>query len=150
MLDSLKPQRGSKGRKKRVGRGPGSGIGRYSGRGIKGQGHRSAGREVPARFEGGQMPLARRLPKRGFRSRNRKRAEIVNLGDLAVFGESATVDVTLLKERGLIRGSGAPVKLLGEGEAPNKLQVKVGRVSASARKKIEAAGGTVELSGSRG
>ncbi len=150
MLDELKPHKGSSLRKKRVGRGPGSGVGRYCGRGIKGQGKRSPGREVPARFEGGQMPLARRLPKRGFASRRRNRMEIVNLKDLAVFGDGANVDPKVLRERGLIRRSGAPIKILGEGDPPKNLKVQVARVSAAARSKIEAAGGEVELSGSSG
>ncbi len=150
MLDELKPHRGSNLRKKRVGRGPGSGVGRYCGRGIKGQGKRSAGREVPAHFEGGQMPLARRLPKRGFTSRRRSRMEVVNLKDLVVFGDGANVDPTLLRERGLIRRGGAPIKILGEGDPPKNLKVQVARVSAAARSKIEAAGGEVELSGSSG
>ena len=147
MLDELKPRPGATQPKKRVGRGPGSGVGRYCGRGIKGQGKRSPGREVPHHFEGGQMPLARRLPKRGFHNLFRKNVEIVNLAALAVLGDGATVDVESLKSRGLIRGSGAPVKLLGEGDAPRNLTVKLARVSASARQKVEAAGGSVELVG---
>jgi len=91
------------------------------------------------------MPLTRRVPKRGFTNIFRKEVEIVNVGALAAFGEGATVDAEALKGLGLIRGSGAIVKLLGEGEAPKNLTVKLGRVSASARTKIESAGGTVEL-----
>jgi len=91
------------------------------------------------------MPLARRLPKRGFTNIHRTRVEIVNVGDLAVFEKGATVDVQALRDRGLIRGSGAPVKLLGEGDAPPGLQLKVQRVSAAAKAKIEAAGGSVEI-----
>ena len=145
MLDDLRPSPGATRRPKRVGRGPGSGIGRYCGRGIKGQGKRSAGREVPFHFEGGQMPLARRLPKRGFTNLFRKAVEIVNLADLARLGDGATVDAKTLAERGLIRGSGALVKVLGDGDAPKNLTVHVHRVSAAARQKIEAAGGSVEL-----
>ena len=145
MLDRLKPQAGSARPKKRVGRGNGSGHGRYCGRGVKGQGTRSAGYAVPIAFEGGQMPMARRLPKRGFHNRFRVECEIVNLSDLARLGVGAQVDPQVLKERGLIRGNGAPVKILGAGDAPQKLNVRVDRISAGAREKIEAAGGHVEL-----
>jgi large subunit ribosomal protein L15 len=145
MLDELKPNPGSKHRRKRVGRGPGSGIGRYCGRGVKGQGTRSAGRPTHLRFEGGQMPLTMRLPKRGFTSRNRVGVEIVNLADLGKLGDGATVDATSLEASGLIRGSGAPIKVLGDGDAPKNLTIKVNRISASAQSKIEAAGGSVEL-----
>jgi large subunit ribosomal protein L15 len=144
MLDQLKPSPGSRHRRKRLGRGPGSGIGRYCGSGIKGQGTRSGG-AVRLRFEGGQMPITMRLPKRGFTSRNRVGVEIVNLADLAKLGDGATVDAATLSANGLIRGSGAPIKLLGEGEALAKLTIKVNRISASARSKVEAAGGSVEL-----
>ena len=144
MLDQLKPYEGSKHRRKRVGRGPGSGKGRSCGSGVKGQGTRSGG-NVGIRFEGGQMPIAMRLPKRGFTSRNRVGVEIVNLGDLARLGEGATVDATTLAASRLIRGSGAPIKLLAGGEALKNLTIKVDRISAAARSKVEAAGGTVEL-----
>jgi len=142
MLDQLKPHSGSKHRRKRVGRGPGSGIGRFCGRGVKGQGTRS---KVRLNFEGGQMPLTMRLPKRGFTSRNRVGVEIVNLADLVRLGDGATVDAASLADCGLIRGSGAPVKVLGDGEAPKNLTIKVNRISAGARSKIEASGGSVEL-----
>ena len=91
------------------------------------------------------MPLVRRLPKRGFTNLHRKRVEIVNLRDLAKFGDGATIDVASLAERGLVRGCSAEIKLLGEGDAPRNLTVKVHRASASARRKIEEAGGTVEI-----
>jgi large subunit ribosomal protein L15 len=100
---------------------------------------------VKAWFEGGQMPLTQRVPKRGFTNRFRKAVEVVNVGDLARLGEGATVDAETLTRAGLIRGSGAQVKLLGDGEAPKSATVKLHRVSASAKAKIEAAGGTVEL-----
>jgi large subunit ribosomal protein L15 len=145
MLDRLEPRPGAREKRKRVGRGPGSGVGKTAGRGVKGQGKRSAGREISTWFEGGQMPLARRLPKRGFHNRNRTECEIVNVGALGVFGEGARIDPEGLAQRGLIAGSGAPVKLLGEGEAPARLQVVVHRASAGARQKIEAAGGSVEI-----
>jgi len=131
----------------RVGRGPGSGKGRYCGRGVKGQGTRSAGRPKGPGFEGGQMPLARRVPKRGFHNLFRRRVEVVNLSDLARFGEGAIVDVEALVARGLVRKRHDAVKVLAEGEAPKGLTVRVHRISAGARTKIEAAGGTVELLG---
>ena len=146
MLDRLEPKHGARHRRKRVGRGPGSGIGKTAGRGDKGQGHRSAGRETPLWFEGGQMPLVRRIPKRGFTNIHRKPVEIVNLRDLADLGDGVTVDVELLVRKGLASGK-APVKLLGEGDAPSKITIKVQRASASAREKVEAAGGSVEIVG---
>ena len=112
MLDRLQPRPGARSKPKRVGRGPGSGWNKSAGRGVKGQGHRSPGREVPFHFEGGQMPIARRLPKRGFHSRNRKEYQIVNLEALAAFGDGATVDAAALALRGLIRAKGGDVKLL--------------------------------------
>ncbi len=147
MLDRLQPRPGARRPPKRVGRGPGSCLGKTAGRGEKGQGHRSAGHARPGRFEGGQMPLVRRLPKRGFRRPAKQVAEVVNTRSLVIFGDGAQVDVEALASRGLIRGSGAPVKLLGDGEVPGKLSVRVHRVSAAARKKVEEAGGTVELIG---
>jgi len=143
MLDHLSPRPGAKHRRKRVGRGPGSGKGKTCGSGVKGQGTRS-GKKIKPWFEGGQMPLYQRVPKRGFHNRFRVVNEIVNLGDLAVFGENASVDVKGLVERGLIRGAGAPVKVLGEGEAPKGIRLAVHKVSAAAKAKIEAAGGSVE------
>ena len=144
MLDRLKPKVGARKKPLRVGRGPGSGRHKTSGRGVKGQGKRSAGRETPFWFEGGQMPLTRRVPKRGFTNIHRKKVEVVNLRDLARLGDGATVDPRTLAEKGLIRGKGALVKLLGEGDAPKNLTVKLHRVSASARAKVEGAGGNVE------
>jgi large subunit ribosomal protein L15 len=143
MLDRLSPRPGARHTPKRVGRGPGSGIGKTSGRGVKGQGKRSSGAPTKLRFEGGQMPMVRRLPKRGFR-RDKDVAEVVTVADLAGFAEGATVDAAALRARGLIRGRGAPVKLLAGGDAPRQLVVRVDRASAAARAKIEAAGGRVE------
>jgi large subunit ribosomal protein L15 len=144
MLDRLSPRPGARHRRKVVGRGPGSGHGKTSTRGVKGQGKRSAGAAAARATEGGQMPLVRRLPKRGFRSRSHVQFLVVNLGDLAAFGEGATVDAAALRARGLIRGRGGPVKLLADGEPPKRLTVKVDRISAAARAKLEAAGGSVE------
>lgn len=145
MLDELKKKAGSTHRRKRVGRGPGSGSGKTCGTGVKGQGTRS-GMKIKPWFEGGQMPLQIRLPKRGFHNRFRTDVEIVNLSDLARLGDGATVDALALFNAGLIRGTaGALVKVLGNGDAPNKLTLKVNRISSSAKAKIEAAGGSVEL-----
>ncbi len=147
MLDRLQPHPGSRRAPKRVGRGPGSGLNKTSGRGEKGQGKRSPGREVPYGFEGGQMPLARRLPKRGFHNRSRKIFQVVNVGSLAGFGEGATVDLEALASKGLIHRRGGSVKILGEGEAPKNLTVRVHAASATARKKIEDNGGKLEQPG---
>jgi large subunit ribosomal protein L15 len=145
MLDRLAPPAGARSPAKRVGRGPGSGTGKTSGRGMKGQGKRSAGRATPFWFEGGQMPLVRRLPKRGFFNRDRVEFQIVNVGALSVFEAGSTVDAEALRARGLIRRNGGGVKILAQGDAPKKLLLRVQRVSGSARKKIEEAGGSVEL-----
>jgi large subunit ribosomal protein L15 len=145
MLDRLEPRPGARHRTKRVGRGPGSGHRKTSGRGIKGQGKRSAGRETPRQFEGGQMPLVRRLPKRGFRSRRADDVQIVNLGQLAAFGEGACVDAAALAARGLIRARAGGVKVLAEGAPPQGLVLRVSAVSAAAREKVEGAGGRVEI-----
>ncbi len=145
MLDRLAPPKGATSSAKRVGRGPGSGTGKTAGRGVKGQGKRSPGRETPFWFEGGQMPLVRRLPKRGFFNRDRVEFQIVNVGALSVFKAGSTVDTEALLAHGLIRRKGGGVKILAQGDAPKKLVLKVQRVSGSARKKIEEAGGSVEL-----
>ncbi len=145
MLDQLTKRPGSTQSRKRVGRGPGSGKGKTSGTGFKGQGTRS-GKKIKAWFEGGQMPLQQRVPKRGFHNKFRTAVEIVNVSDLAKLGDGATVDAESLTNAGLIRGTrGALIKVLGDGDAPANLTVKVDRVSGSAKQKIEAAGGTVEL-----
>jgi len=146
MLNELSPRPGARHRRKRVGRGPGSGKGKTCGTGVKGQGTRS-GKKIKPWFEGGQMPLYQRVPKKGFQNRFRTVNEIVNVGDLSVFAKGATVDARALAERGLIRGTGAPVKMLGEGEAPKGLKLSVSKISSAAREKIEAAGGSVELVG---
>ncbi len=144
MLDALSPRSGARHRTKRVGRGPGSGHRKTSGRGIKGQGKRSPGRETSFKFEGGQMPLVRRLPKRGFRSRDHTEHQVINLAALAAFGDGASVDVESLVLRGLVRPRGGPVKLLGEGASPRNLTVRVHAASEGARRKVETAGGRVE------
>ena len=144
MLDRLQPRPGARKKPIRVGRGHASGKGKTCGRGVKGQGHRSPGREVKIFFEGGQMPMTRRLPKRGF-WHEKKPVEVVNLAALAALGDGATVDRATLAAKGLIRGAAPTVKLLGEGEAPKNLTVKLQAVSAGAKEKVEAAGGSVEI-----
>ncbi len=141
-LHNLKRPDGSRRGRKRVGRGPGSGKGKTAGRGHKGQNARSGG-GVPAWFEGGQMPLQRRIPKRGFKNRNRVEYQVVKVGDLAAL--EGDVTPRTLKAAGLIRSSRRPVKLLGGGEASRAAKCSVHGASASARRKIEAAGGEVTL-----
>jgi large subunit ribosomal protein L15 len=143
MLERLSPRPGARHRTKRIGRGPGSGHGKTSTRGVKGQGKRT--RTAARHSEGGQNPLVRRIPKHGFRPRGHVVAEVVNVGQLKSFAEGARVDAAALRAAGLIRGRGAPVKLLADGDAPRGLVVSVDRASAAARAKIEAAGGKVEI-----
>lgn len=142
-LHNLRPPAGSKPGRKRVGRGPGSGRGKTSGRGHKGQKARS-GEKIPAWFEGGQMPLHRRVPKRGFSSRNRTEYRIVNLRDLAAV-EEVEITPELLRSRGLIASGTRPVKVLGDGEIERAVTVRAHAFSASARRKIEEAGGSAEV-----
>lgn len=142
-LHELKPAPGSRRKEKRVGRGVASGWGKTAGRGNKGHKARSGGQTHPG-FEGGQMPLQRRLPKRGFTNLFRKQWAVVNLRDLAGFEPGSTVDEPALLRAGLLRGAWDGVKLLGKGEAPPALTVRLDKVSRGARAKIEAAGGRVE------
>jgi large subunit ribosomal protein L15 len=142
-LRSLKPAKGAVRDKKRVGRGVGSGLGKTSGRGQKGAGSRSGANVTPG-FEGGQMPLARRLPKRGFHNPSRKHFEIVSLERLEKFPAGATVDSAALRESRIVKGRG-PIKILSDGEIARPLTVRVQAISAKAREKILAAGGTVEV-----
>ena len=139
-LHDLSPAKGSRRSPKRVGRGPGSGQGKTAGKGHKGQKSRS-GYSRRLGFEGGQMPLIRRVPKRGFTNIFRKEVAAVNLRDLAGFEGEVTPE--LLEERGLVR-RGLAVKILGDGEVSSPLTVKAHRFSRSAREKIEAAGGSCE------
>jgi large subunit ribosomal protein L15 len=143
-IHDLSPLEGSKKNRKRVGRGVGSGHGRTSCRGHKGQKARSGGTIVPG-FEGGQMPLQRRLPKRGFINIFRKEIAVVNLKDLDRFEASAVVDLEALKSAGLVREAEGGVKVLGKGDLAHPLTLKVDKVSRTAKEKIEAAGGKVEL-----
>ncbi|NIR42481.1 MAG: 50S ribosomal protein L15 [Gemmatimonadetes bacterium] len=138
-LESLKRPKGSKKSAKRVGRGPGSGVGKTAGRGHKGQKARAGGSLKPW-FEGGQMPLQRRLPKRGFRPYKRTEYQVVNVRDLGrVEGDEVTPEA--LKQAGLIGSLRRPVKILGEGELDRALQVTAHAFSRTAREKIEGAGG---------
>ena len=143
-LHELKPAAGSKKAPKRVGRGTGSGLGRNAGKGEKGQNARSGGGVRPG-FEGGQMPLYRRLPKRGFKCRNSKDIVAINVSELNRFEDGAEVTPAALLASGAISRLGDGVKLLGNGEVTKKVNVKVNAVSESAKTKIEAAGGTVEV-----
>ncbi len=143
-IHDLKPQQGSRKNRKRVGRGPGSGHGKTSCRGQKGQKSRSGG-SVPPGFEGGQMPLQRRLPKRGFKNTAKKRYVAVNLKDLGPFDSSTEIDPAALKKAGVVRHTRDGIALLGVGDVSRPLTVKVHRASRTAREKIEAAGGKVEI-----
>ena len=143
-LSNLRPAEGSKHSDNfRRGRGHGSGNGKTAGKGHKGQKARS-GAPRPG-FEGGQMPLYRRIPKRGFTNRNRKEFVAINVSALECFDNGATVDVNALVEAGIIKNPRDGVKILGNGELTKKLDVKVDAFSASAKEKIEALGGTAEV-----
>ncbi len=143
-LHELSPTQGSRRDRKRVGRGPGSGTGKTAGRGQKGQKSRSGGNVHPRR-EGGQMPLIRRIPKRGFTNPNRVSYQAVNVRDLARF--DSEVGPEALSSAGLVGSARRPVKVLGTGEIDKALTVTAHAFSASARQKIEAAGGTVSVIG---
>ena len=139
-MQSLNPRTS----RKRVGRGPGSGLGKTSGRGQKGQNARSGG-GVRLGFEGGQTPIARRLPKRGFTNFNRKEYAIVNVKDLNRFDDGTNVTPALLIESGLVKKELNVVKILGEGEWTKKLTVSAAKFTKSAQEAIENAGGKVEV-----
>lgn len=144
-LHDLKPQPGAKHRRKRLGRGEGSGLGKTSGRGHKGQRARSGG-TVREGFAGGQMPIYRQLPKRGFNNADHTIYYIpVNVSDLERFDADSVIDVEALQKAGLASGKGQGIKILGQGELSKKLTVKVQAFSASAKQKIEAAGGACEV-----
>lgn len=143
-LHELKPSEGSRKTRNRVGRGIGSGNGKTAGKGHKGQNARSGGGVRPG-FEGGQMPLFQRLPKRGFTNINRKEYAVVNLDKLNGFAEGTEVTPELLLETGVISKLNAGVKILGNGKLEKKLTVKANKFSASAKEAVEAAGGTAEV-----
>ena len=142
-LNSLRPALGATRDRKRIGRGPGSGHGKTATKGHKGQKARSGG-SIKAGFEGGQMPLQRRLPKRGFTPLSRTEYAIVNLKQLNVFDEGSVVDLQSLLERGIIKKGLDGLKILADGVLERKLTVKAHRYSGAAKEKITAAGGTVE------
>ena len=143
-ISELKPNDGATHYKKRVGRGTSSGHGKTSTRGHNGQNQRSGGGVRPG-YEGGQTPLFKRLPKRGFTNVNRKEYAIVNVCDLNGFENGTVVDVNLLKEEGLVKKEYNGVKVLGKGELNVKLTVKAAKFSETAKQVIENAGGTVEV-----
>ena len=144
-LHNMRPRPGSTHRVKRLGCGESSGHGKTSGKGHKGQKARSGG-SIRLGFEGGQMPLIRRLPKRGFNNAAfHKNYAIVNLSDLASFKEGTVINEQLLREKKMLRGNGDGLKILGDGELKHALTIEADKISASAREKIEKAGGTVTL-----
>ena len=142
-LGKLKPKKGARHAKKRVGRGPGSGHGKTAGRGEKGQKSRSGFHRMLG-FEGGQMPLHRRLPKRGFTNIFKKVNAVVNVSDLERFDNGAIVDEPALRQAGLVKGKKAGIKILGNGKLTKKLTVHAAKFSESARRQIEAAGGSCQ------
>lgn len=143
-IHDLSPNEGAKKNRKRVGRGNGSNRGNYSGRGDNGQNSRTGGGVRPG-FEGGQTPLARRLPKRGFNNIFKKEYSVVNVAKLNLFDSGTEVTPELLLEKGMISKFRDGIKILGDGELDKELTVKAHHFSESARKKIEGAGGKVEV-----
>jgi large subunit ribosomal protein L15 len=144
-LSKLPRPEGANRDRKRLGRGPGSGTGKTSGKGHKGQKARTGHHGTPTWFEGGQMPIQRRLPKRGFTNLFRTEYEIVNLNAIAALEETEITPEVLHEHRLIDLGKGRPVKILAEGELERKVTISAHRVSAAARTKIEAAGGSIEL-----
>ncbi|MFT5234102.1 MAG: large subunit ribosomal protein L15 [Candidatus Krumholzibacteriia bacterium] len=145
-LNTIGAPKGANRDKKRRGRGPGSGTGKTGGRGHKGQNARSGGGMAPW-FEGGQMPLNRRLPKRGFTNIFKKTFQLVNLDDLEARLEGGKVDAAALAAAGLVKYADRPIKLLGRGAVAKSFQIEVAKASKSAVSAVEAAGGTVTVSG---
>ncbi|MBA1434180.1 50S ribosomal protein L15 [Bombilactobacillus bombi] len=143
-LHELQTSPGSRHSRKRVGRGTSSGFGKTAGRGQKGQLARSGGK-TRIGFEGGQMPLFRRMPKRGFNNINRKEYAIINLDDLNQFQAGTEVNARVLIEAGIIKKELSGIKLLANGELDKKLTIKVNKVSKAAKEAVEAAGGTIEV-----
>lgn len=142
-LHELRPAKGSRKSRKRVGRGTGSGMGKTSTRGHKGSKARSGGNIRPG-FEGGQMPLYRRLPKRGFFNIFKTNNAVLNIKDLDRFEDGAVIDINTLRDAGLVKGRVDGVKILGMGETAKKFSLKNVLVSRTAKEKIEAAGGSIE------
>jgi large subunit ribosomal protein L15 len=143
-LYELAPEKGQHKNRKRLGRGVGSGSGKTSGRGSKGQNARSGGGVRPG-YEGGQMPIHRRLPKRGFKNPFKKIFAIINVQDLNGFEANTIIDETALVKGGLVKGDRDGIKLLGKGDIQTPLTIKIEKISESARQKIEAAGGKIEV-----
>ena len=143
-LNELSPAKGSRKAPRRLGRGVGSGTGKTAGRGTKGYNSRSGGGVRPG-YEGGQMPLHRRLPKRGFANIFRKNIAVINIRDLKRFDKGSVVDEAALVQSGLVSGKRDGIKLLGHGEIDYALDIKLSHISKSAREKVEAAGGKVEV-----
>jgi large subunit ribosomal protein L15 len=143
ILSKLQAPEGATTTRRRIGRGPGSGLGKTAGRGQKGQKARSKGNINKKHFQGGQTPIQRRLPKRGFRNPLADKVANINVGDLEVFSDGAEVNATTLKAARLVRGRYDLLKVLGEGELTKKLTVHAHRFSKAAQAKIEKAGGTV-------
>lgn len=143
-LHNLKPPKGATKKTKRLGRGYSSGWGKQAGRGHKGQGARSGGTKGPY-FEGGQMPLIRRLPKRGFTNVNRVEYKVLNVEDLKKFETGSVVDIEAMKKKKMVKGKNPLVKILGEGELDKALTVKAHKFSKAAKEKITAAGGVAEV-----
>ena len=143
-LHDLQPPKGSTHDKKRLGRGTGSGLGKTSGKGHKGQKARSGGGVRPG-FEGGQMPLVRRLPKRGFTNIFAKNYAIINVGSLEQLADGTEVTIELLLQQRMLKKAESGLKILGNGELTKKLLVKAHKISETAREKIVKAGGTVEV-----
>jgi large subunit ribosomal protein L15 len=141
-LSSLKPPEGSRKKRKRIGRGDGSGHGGTSTKGHKGQNARSGGGVRPG-FEGGQMPLSRRLPKRGFRNPFRRKIVTINIDQLRRFPKGSVIDKTSLLDAGLVKRIGDGIKVLGKGNIDYPISLKVDMISRGARDKIEAAGGSI-------
>ena len=148
-LNELKSTEGSRRGRKRLGCGIGSGQGKTGGRGHKGQKSRSGGK-VARGFEGGQMPLIRRVPKRGFTPRAKQNFQLVNVGQLNKFDDGSNVDAAALFDAGLVRNAVDPVKLLASGELTKKVNVAVAAASAQASAKVEAAGGSLKLAADEG
>lgn len=145
-LHNLHPNPGATRDKKRLGRGRGSGKGKTSGKGVKGQKARPGHHGARLAFEGGQMPMARRVPKRGFKNLNRVEAFPINVSLLEqVFENGATVDIDVLRGKGIIPKLADTIKILGDGELTKKLTIKAHRASASAKDKVEKAGGSIEI-----
>jgi large subunit ribosomal protein L15 len=143
-LNELSPSKGAKQSRKRIGRGVGSGWGCTAGRGSKGHNSRSGGGVRPG-FEGGQMPIHRRLPKRGFTNIFKKKWVVINIRDLSRFERGSTVDEEALVAAGLVKGQRDGVKLLAQGDIDYPLTVKINAVSENAKKKVEEAGGSIEV-----